>query len=215
MKTHLSYANKLRNQAETRDPKGGRSFEAHKFSGRYVMKCEAIQHQWPLLAKQLHIRVISDGRLAFFDLGIVVGLMLLGKSPDRVTKLVQDGNWDADLLDEEDLAEIESEDTSSDEDNSDDERASGRSEDSRLYFQWRGYNTRSGVIQFDPQNHNTGYLEFANSDGSVFKGHMDAMGREMSFQGYGVPGLCGPLTMDWNALSHLASEKAKVPEYVI
>lgn len=49
MMSHQSYAEKLRNQAETRDSKGGTSFEAHNFRGKYVMRCEAIQHDWPLL----------------------------------------------------------------------------------------------------------------------------------------------------------------------
>lgn len=253
MMSHQSYVEKLRNQAETRDPQTGSSFKTDNVRARYVVKCEAIQEHWPLLAKELRLRVIGNGRLAIFDLGIVVGLMVLGKTQERVTKIIQDGKWNADLLGVEDLDdECESEDTSSDEesngdDETDDGRASGRSGDSdynigddpeapidltsdqqvkrqqnqdrhprRLYFQWRGYNTISGAIQFDPRNRNTGYLDFANDDATVFEGHilMNAMGGEISFHGYTVPGLCGPLTMNWNAFSHLASERAKVPEYV-
>ena len=189
--------------------------------------------------------MVQSGRLAIFDLGIVVGLMVLGKTQEHVTKLIQDGKGcPNDTEDSND--ESESEDASGDED-SDDERVSGGSEDSdyntgdepqipidltsdqpakrqkiesshprRLYFQWRGYNTMSGAIQFDPSNRNTGYLDFANDEATVFKGNirMDAIEGGISFQGYKVPGMGGPLTMNWNALSHLASERAKVPKHI-
>lgn len=253
MMSHQSYAEKLRNQAEIRNPQTGSSFKAHNVRGKYVVKSDAIQDDWPLLAKELRLRVVANGRLAIFDLGIIVGLMVLGKTQEHVTKVIKDGKWNADLLGVEELEdESEKEDSSSDEesdgdDETNDERASGCSGDSdynigddpeapidltsdqqverqqnqkrhprRLYFQWRGYNTMSGAIQFDPQNRNTGYLDFANDDATVFEGHIctNDMGGEISFRGYGVPGICGPLTMNWNAFSHLASERAKVPEYV-
>ena len=214
MMSHLKYAKKRCNQAESLNPKAGSSFKPHNVSGKYVMKCEAIQHDRPALSKQLHLRMISNGRLAIFDFGIVMGLMVLGKTQEDVTRLVQDGKWNADTFDAEDSDdEGEREDASSDEEESDDERASGRSDQPakrrkiesshprRLHFQWRGYNTISGVVQFDPQNRNTGYLDFANDDATRFEGNilMDAMGSEISFQGYKVPGMAGPLTMDWNA----------------
>ena len=127
-----------------------------------------------------NIRVVANGRLAIFDLGIVVGLMVVDVSQEDVTKLVQDGKWKADLLDVEELDnESESEDASSDEKDSVDERTSGNSEISdyntgddpetpidltsnhsakrqkikhshprRLYFQWRGYSTVSGAVNW-------------------------------------------------------------------
>lgn len=60
----------------------------------------------------------------------------------------------------------------------------------------------SGAIQFDPQNRNTGYLDFANDEATKLEGNsfMDARGGENSFQGYRVPGFAGPLTMSWHAL---------------
>lgn len=243
---HRTYVEKFRNQAEIFGPKVGSSFETRNIRGIYVVKCEAIQHDWPLLSKQLRLKCVRNGRLAVFDLGIVVGLMVLDRTQEDVTKILQDGNWDVDPITEDIENEDESEDGSSDEEDSDDEQASGHSEDSdynvreepdtptdltlyqpakrqkiesshprRLHFQWRGYNTISGAIQFDPHNRNTGYLDFANDDATVFEAKilMDAIGGEIAFQGYKVPGLGGPLTMNWNALSHLASERAKVPEY--
>ncbi len=232
--------------AETFGPKVAGSFDSYDIHGRYVMKCEAIQHDWPRLSKQLHLRFILNGRLAIFDLGIVVGLIVLGKTQEKVTKLLQDGKWDVDPTDAEFSGdESESEDASSDED-SHDGRASGRDEalgynsgdrpdthidltsdwpvkrqrverqhPRRLHFQWRGYNTVTGAIQFDPQDRNTGYLDFADDKAIVFEGNifMDVMGGRISFQGYRLPGLSGPLTMNWNALSHLASERAKVPKH--
>ena len=250
MMRHHEYVEKFSSRADNLDTKFDHSFEARHIHGTYIAKCEAIQHDWPILSKQLRLRSCLSGRLAIFDLGIVVGLMVLGKTQQDVTKLLEKGNWDKDPYDEEDSDdENEGEDVSSDEEKSNAERASRCCEDSdhspgdvsetpihftsrqpskrqeeirirhprRLYFQWRGYNTMSGAIQFDPQNRNTGYLDFADDDATSFEGKilMEAtMRKVMSFQGYQVPGLGGPVTMNWNAFSHLASERAKVREHV-
>ena len=42
---------------------------------------------------------------------------------------------------------------------------------------------------------------------------MDALGGNIAFQGYSLPGLTGPLMLDWHSLSHLASERAMGFEY--
>ena len=208
----------------TSDPKGGTSFHRYKVigkSGNYVVKSDHIQHGWPVLSKQLSLRCFRDGRLAIFDLGIIVGLMVLGKTKVDVTKLVQEKDWD-DVSEGEDVSSEE--EYSSDESDTSVDRTSDRpvkrqkievDHPRRLYFQWRGYNTVSGAIYFDPQNRNTGYLDFANDDATTFEGKicMDAR-TTIDFQGYKAPGLTGLLTMNWNALSHLASERAKAPEYM-
>ncbi len=245
MMSHQTYAEKLRKQAEILESRGGRLLKTYGTDGIYVMKCEAIQDDWPDLSKQLRLRMIHSRRLAVFDLGIVVGLMVLGKTQEDVTKRLQVGIWNNSSIDPEDTddeGEDEDEDASSDEEDSEDEQGSERSRDSdynigdepdtpidltldesvkrqkiksihlrRVHFQWRGYNTISGAIQFDPQNRNTGYLDFANDGTTTFEGNIfiDGMGCELSFQGYKVPGMAGPLTIDWNALSHLASEREK------
>ena len=246
MMSDLEYAKNLCQPAKILIPKAGSSFERLKFHGKYAVKCEAVQYDWPGLSKQSRLRVVRSRRPAIFDLGIIIGLMVLGKKQEHVMRLLQNGKADpVDVTEIDD--ESESEDASSDEEDGDDERASACGEDPdynkcdephtpinltpnrpakrqkiesshprRLYFQWRGYNTMSGAIQFDPSNRNTGYLDFANDEATVFKGNirMDAIGGGISFQGYKVPGMGGPLTMNWNALSHLASERAKVPEHV-
>lgn len=243
MMSHQTYVEELRKNAEILDPGGGRLFKTHGTVGIYVMKCEAIQHDWPVLSKQLRLRMIHSRRLAVFDLGIIVGLMVLGKTQEHVTKRLQVGNWNNSSIDPEDTDdEGENEDASSDEEDSNEERGSESSRDSdynvgdepdtpidltldqsvkrqkiksthprRVHFQWRGYNTMSGAIQFDPQHRNMGYLDFANDGVTTFEGNifMDVMGCELSFQGYKVPGMGGPATIDWNALSHLASEREK------
>ena len=234
------YVEERCSQAKTSGPKAGTSFDRSNVTGKYFVKCDYILHDWPLLSKQLRIR-FRGGRLATFDLGIIVGLMVLGKTQVAVTKIVQDGTWNAD-----DDGDGESEEVTSDEEDSYDERESGCGDDSnhntndepdtpvdltsdrplkrqkiengqlrRLYFQWRGYNTMSGAIKFDPQGCNTGYLDFANDEATNFEGNicMDAQ-IAIGFQGYKIPGPAGPLTMNWNALSHLDSERANVPEHV-
>lgn len=116
---HHEYVEKLRSRADNLDPKSSSSFETHHITGEYVVNCEAIQHDWPVLSKQLRLRFYRSGRLAIFDLGVVVGLMVLGKTQQDVTKLLEDGIWDTDPCDEEDSDnENEREDVSSDEEKS-------------------------------------------------------------------------------------------------
>ena len=247
MINHRKYVKGKLKRAETVGSKYGSSFEASTFHGNYTMKCETIERNWPVVSKEMGMRALNSGRLAIFDLGIVVGLMVLDKTQEDVSKLLREGRWKSDPFDEEDTDdEGEFEDAPSDEADSEDVRTSElshtpyynagikqespkdltsshrskrpnneKSEPRRLYFQWRGYNTISGAIQDDLQNHNTGYLDFTNDDTTVFKGsiHMDALGGKIAFQGYNLPGPGGPLTLDWHSLSHLASERAKGPEY--
>lgn len=224
MMSHRTYMEGLYDRKKNPDRKSGSAFHARDVHGRFVMECKAIQHKWPILSKDMRVRIIQSGRLAIFDLGIVFGLMVFGKTREDVMNFLQDRDWDADPDDAESTDdEIESLDLSSDEQFSDERtgRSAKRqkirsSHPRRLHFQWRGYNTMTGAIQYDPQDRNTGFLDFANDDATSFEGniYMDVMGGEVSFQGYKVPGLTGPLTMNWNALSHLASERAKVPKHV-
>ena len=247
MMEHHKYVKEKLKRAETIRSKFGSSFEASNFLGNYTMKCETIEHHWPVVSKQMGMRALHSGRLAVFDLGIVFGLMVLDKTQEDVSKLLHEGRWKSVPFDEEDSDdEGEFVDASSDDVDSDDESASELSQKSsystdnkqdsptkltsgppskrlkiessqprRVYFQWRGYNTMTGAMQDDPQNRNTGYLDFANDDATVFEGsiHMDALGGKVTFQGYNLPGLGGPLTLDWNSLSHLASERAKGLKY--
>ena len=244
MMNHQSYTEKLHSQAETSNPHTGTSFHRYNFTGKYVVECshvherDYIQHGWPIFSNHLSLRGFRDGRLAIFDLGIIVGLMVLGRTKAAVAKLVQEKDWDDVSVGEDMSSEEEdgSDDISEGEDMSCEEEDGSDESDilvdltsdrpverqkihvehpRRLYFQWRGYDTVTGTIYFDPQNRNTGYLDFASDDATTFEGNicMDT-GTTIDFQGYKVPGLTGPLTMNWNGLSHLASERAKVPEYM-
>ena len=228
MVKHHIYMENLRRQRETSNPGVGTSFHRSDVAGTYVVESSYIQHEWPILSKQLSLRFFRYGQLAIFDIGIIVGLMVLGGSKAAVSKLVQEKNWDDDSEDEDLSSEDEDmsngEEESSDKLCVDDEWSSdgpvkrqkiNTDHSRRLYFQWRGYNTVSGGIYFDPQNRNTGYLDFADDDATSFKGTICMDVRTTTeFRGYNVPGLTGPLTMNWNALSHLASERAKAPGHM-
>lgn len=231
MMIHHNYVKERRSRAKTSNPEAATSFDIDYVTGQYVVSCDYVQHNWPVLSKQLRLRFISSGRLAIFDLGIFVGLMVVGKTRAAVTKVVRDGTWNADLIGVEEMSDDgDNEDVSSDQEYSYDEpdnfvdltsdrpakrQKSENGHPHRLYFQWRGYNTVTGAIIFDPQNCNTGYLDFSDGDATTFEGRIciDAL-TTTCFHGYKVPGLAGPLTMNWNALSHLASERAKVPEHI-
>ena len=54
MTSHLEHREKLCKQVEILIPKAVK-FEKHKFHGKYAMKCEAIQYDWPGLSKQLRL----------------------------------------------------------------------------------------------------------------------------------------------------------------
>lgn len=171
--------------------------------------------------------------------------MVLAETEEDVSKIIANGSWNIDPDDilENDS---ESEGNSSDEaDSNEDGNDSGTDTDTRmgddssdlehpaepsrrkrrkvedyephrLYLQWRGYNTVSGAIQFDPQELNKGYLEFKDDRASKFEGlmRMETTPGELRFQGYRIPGMSGPVTMNWDALSHLASDREKVPKHL-
>ena len=125
MMNHRKYVEEQLKRAESFGTKFGSPFEASNFYGNYTMKCETIEHHWPVLSMQMGMRVLHFGRLAVFDLGIVVGLMVLDKTQDDVSKLLNEGRWESDPFDEEDTDdEGEFGDASSDEANSDNERTS-------------------------------------------------------------------------------------------
>lgn len=221
MMIHQRYIEKLRTQVETSNPQIGTSFHRSNLTGGYVVKCSRIQYGWPILSKNLSARGFWEGRVAILDLGIMFGLILLGRTKAAVTKIVQEKDWGDDNEGEDMSSE---EEDGSDESDTPVELTSDRpakrqkidvDHPRRLYFQWRGYNTVSVAVYFDPQNCNTGHLDFADDDATTFEGKIciDA-GTTVEFQGYKVSGIGGPLTMNWNGLSHLASERAKAPEYM-
>ncbi|KAL8707705.1 MAG: hypothetical protein Q9220_007285 [cf. Caloplaca sp. 1 TL-2023] len=89
----------------------------------------------------------------------------------------------------------------------------------RLYFQWRGYNTVSGLIQPSPKSDNGGYIEFESNEASIIKGEIFLnLTHDLycwcPFQGYRVDETDRPLNLDWNALSHLPDERVTAPRHM-
>ena len=227
MKRHLQHA-----ETYPRHSFGpGRTAEVVHISGIYVLKADSIKYEWPEISKEMRLRLFGGG-LAIFDLGIVVGMMVLAETQERLVQVIEKHNWNSrDYQSEiEDDENSESQpddgsDSSMDDDLDDDVSPSPKptvkrqklrsSNPGRLYFQWRGYNTRSGDIQFDPHNKNTGFMDFTDTSGTGFHGSIDLpnLGGAVSIQGYKIPGMIGPVNMNWNELSHLASERAKAPEH--
>ncbi|KAL8905987.1 MAG: hypothetical protein Q9171_006451 [Xanthocarpia ochracea] len=220
MLRHREYKTKLQSGAKTTRP-----FDPYNTCGIYIMHCQAVERDWPNLTQSLRLRMMRGGRVGIFDLGIVTGLMVFAESQRKVAKLVADGTWNSDLLDAVDSDSEDAttadyyeymDDTEYDlEDREDDIDDSSHSR--RLYFQWRGYNTRTGEKQHDPSGRNTGYIQFEDDAAVNFSGSLNIgiLGpEEVPFEGYKIPGLAGPLNMNWDALSHLASDRAKVPKHV-
>ena len=112
MMDHQSYTEKLRSHAEISNPQIGTSFHRSDVTGKYVVECchiherDYIQHGWPIFSKHLSLRCFREGRLAILDLGIIVGLMVLGRTKAAVTKLVQEKDWD-DVSEGEDMSSEE------------------------------------------------------------------------------------------------------------
>ncbi|KAL8650573.1 MAG: hypothetical protein Q9226_005092 [Calogaya cf. arnoldii] len=160
-----------------------------------------------------YVRMMEEGHLAIFDLGIITGLMVLADSPAKVSKLIASGKLTSFPIDFSSYKHcLEDDETASDSDDLD-----HTSHSRRLYLQWRGYDTRTGEIQQDPHNHNTGYIDFEDTAAMTFSGmlylHHD-LGSEVHIKGYRIPGMAGPVTMNWDALSHLPSDRAKVPKHI-
>ncbi|KAL9575921.1 MAG: hypothetical protein Q9212_007560, partial [Teloschistes hypoglaucus] len=142
-------------------------------SGCYIIKADSIAATWPQLSDNMSLRMIHPGRLAVFDLGIVAGLMVLGRSATAVAKRIERGNWSN-----------KDEDTDSDSDDTDNSpyptlttTSTGPSPSKRqkldqarrLHFRWRGYNTVSANIMAEKG----GWLEFTNEVATAFEGRIE------------------------------------------
>lgn len=60
MMNHHEFAQKLHNRAENHGRKATSSFNPHDITGNYVVDCEDIQHDWPVLSKQLRLGIINS-----------------------------------------------------------------------------------------------------------------------------------------------------------
>lgn len=207
MRRHEEHKAKFRKSRGSSD-----SFHPYHTCGIYAISCGAVEAVWPVLAKGLRLRMLSEGRLAVFDLGIIRGLMVFAESQAKVSKLIANGH-SISLTDPSSYqAHYADEDMTSDSDDVDD-----NSHPRRRYLQWRGYDTRTGELQHDPYNHNTGYIDFDDALSMSFSGMLylkRELGSETQFKGFRIPGMTGPLTMNWDALSHLESDRAKVPKHI-
>lgn len=207
MRRHEEHKAKYRGSQKSSD-----SFDPYYTCGIYAIRCGAVEDTWPILAKGLRLRMMSEGRLAVFDLGIITGLMVFAESQAKVSKLIADGKF-ANLVDPSGYQNHCEDDEMTSESHDVDDSEHPR----RLYLQWRGYDTRTGELQHDPYNHNIGYIDFEDARAMAFSGmlhlHRD-LGSETQFEGYRIPGMTGPLTMDWDALSHLESDRAKDPKHI-
>ncbi|KAL8763133.1 MAG: hypothetical protein Q9194_007416, partial [Teloschistes cf. exilis] len=172
-------------------------------AGCYIIKADSIAATWAQLSDNMTLRMIHPGRLAVFDLGIIAGMMVLGRSTTAVAKRIERGNWSN-----------EDEGTDSDSDNTDTSpnttlTATGTGPPPskrqkldharRLHFRWRGYNTVSANIMVEKG----GWLEFTNEVATAFEGRIEVelLDGECGFRGFRVPGAAGQLTMDWDELS--------------
>ncbi|KAL8673210.1 MAG: hypothetical protein Q9168_002362 [Polycauliona sp. 1 TL-2023] len=207
MRKHEEFKKKLPNRQESYDA-------IHPFTtlGVYAIRCEAVERASPILGKGLKLRIVRRGCLAVFDLGIMTGVMVFAETTAKVEKIIAAGRITSPIDDGGFQDAYQDDDIASDDDGLD------RSHHPRRrYLQWRGYNTRTGELQHHASNHNTGYIDFQDAQAMTFRGVLDHdrdLGGEVEFQGYRLPGMSGPLTMNWDALSHLESDRAKVPKHV-
>ncbi|KAL8727670.1 MAG: hypothetical protein Q9166_005906 [cf. Caloplaca sp. 2 TL-2023] len=232
MARHLELQAQIHRKAQSQ-AKSTTLFYPDETGGIYAIKCEIVEKDWPNLSTVLRLRMIRPGRLAIFDLGIICGLMVFATTKGKVSKRIAAGKWNADMLDEDDNDSDSEDEVMAINDVVDHPEYGGLdaygdyikadmndtacSPPRRLYFQWRGYNTMTGEIQLDPSNHNIGHLVFQDIEATVFNGElrmdMYRLG-PVVFEGYRVSGMAGPLTMNWDAFSHLPADRAKVPRHV-
>lgn len=197
-----------------RPPKKAQQEPLHIASivGRYSVRCEQIEQEWPDQAEDLELRIVprNDHMLAAFDFGIIQGAMLLAPTKAALDTLVdRDGKGT--------LASEASEEESSEEDEDEDEEeeANGAApilktkkksdylESGRVLFKWRGEETGTGQIYL---NNSAGHLEF-DADGTTFVGYgsFPACGENCKFTGTRVPGPPGPVP-EWESYSEKEAE---------
>ena len=189
MKLHQEYHHFRTTQPNSVDPAG-----VLNRMGLFALQAERIEREWPSLAKEMQLRMFHKG-LAIFDLGIIVGMMVFAETPERLREALAKDMWNYKHRDyETQYTNIED---------------NARS----LFFRWRGYNTQSGVMYYDPDNQNYGVIEFADARGTSFEGSirvsMPVLGDQVQFHGLKIGDQPGEITMDWNELSHLPSERVK------
>ena len=167
--------------------------------GKYFLASDAISRRSPHISEDLWLRAFhsSSGRLAVFDLGVIFGMMIIGKSDEEIGERLVQGEWRGERLHTRSESESDVTETYRDEytgrDGSkgvrddvilDDEPGSFDYSQSpirpkkrqrtnepapiRLCFRWRGYNTITGLIQ--PEN--TGYLDLTGGVATTIRGVM-------------------------------------------
>ena len=245
MEAHYAHAFRIRVQNEKirNSDKAALESRIHdrlEPKGVFILRSDRIEDVWAPLSKQMRLRMVHPGRLGVFDFGIVCGLMVFGRTQLDILKILKKGAWNRgsdDFPEYSDAENSESEDeyidgeggksAVSDEPNSSSRSGSGKpakrrkvekGNPRRVYFRWRGYDTLSGIlqmVQMDPGNSQTGYMDFMNDDATSFEGsiYMGIAGGTISFQGYQIPGMSEPLTMNWDALSIREVERARAPKW--
>ena len=189
MKLHHEYRHYATTRPNSVDPAG-----VLNRCGLFALQAERIRREWPSVAKEMQLRMFHKG-LAIFDLGIIVGMMVFAETPERLCEVIAKDMWNFSHRDYE-------------------TNETGLEDDTRrLYFRWRGYNTQTGISYIDPDNKNNGFIDFADARGTSFEGRirvsMPVLGNQVSFHGFKIWDNPGMITMDWNELSHLPSERAK------
>ncbi|KAL8871082.1 MAG: hypothetical protein Q9174_003013 [Haloplaca sp. 1 TL-2023] len=218
-------------------------YQAKSLTGTYSLVSDAISRQWPDVSEKLQLRAFhsSSGRFAVFDLGVLFGMMIIGKSDEEIGVRLAKDHWRGERnntgseSESEDFEMYRNEDpgygggksvrddvTPDKEPGSFDysqsparpkkrQRTDGATQ-IRLSFRWRGYNTITGSIQ--PEN--TGYLDFTAGAAAKIRGVMqtDITETDIIFVGHKMDLLAYDMTQDWEALSNLDTDKAKLGKHI-
>ena len=241
MEEHREFLEKFTDSKQGTKKTAKKDFHISHATGRYLVECEDIEDQWSEQVQGgLYMNIVLDkenkGRaVAEFDFGILEGIMRFHQVdeeplPDRDSR---------EGTDEEEEEEVYLDEEEQDDDDTDlSSWASGKRKRSKakpppkshqpkakklhlsptniakfkLLFHWRGRETGEGEIQLDYDRSNKGYIEFENSNCTIFTGIMDApYFRSAKLRGYKVAKDNGRgISTAWEDFSERAYERARV-----
>ena len=206
-----------RNFVDRTAKSGKRSWNIHNIAGSYIIRCTAIETEWPADGKDMLLDIHKRGvgsLLGSFNFGVLDGVMLFAENEEELTSLVStESKMEEDsetygLGPSSGKRKVDATQTEGPR-----KRLKGKANHfRRVALQWRGEETGESVIQLDPDNSHRGYLDFSDNACTKFvgKANLGFIGEDVEFEGFKVDDKPSLLCGEWESYSEAAYESARV-----
>lgn len=213
-------------------PRAGRQLRIHHLRGIFSIRCDDIAKQWPEDATNCVIR-FTGVRFAIFNFGVLEGVMRFGLDRESAIcdEFDSEGGYTNSDFDEDETAPSKAPNRAAPTPQkrswhapasasaSSKRHKPSSSNPLRLYFQWRGRETREGMIQLDDDTNptNTGYIDMSDERCMAFSGvaNFGFAGEKVRFDGFKTQLLSGPATNKWKGFSKEVYEKERAGRWVL